>query len=307
MKFFRGSVLKMADDVLVDKLFNYICGSGGFVELSVLLRRPSPLASRKSVTEARNWLKTQREFVLVKDGNGEITGVRIDLRKKVCQQYAMKGSCRRRKGMCKYWHICKSFIEGKCDGTCGLSHDFHKDGNNWKVEELGLEKYSNGALRNIVAWSLPQVCQQYLRNECASDKCPCIHVCTKAVRGSPCNCALSHNLTDSHNMMVLKQYDLVPPSQIANVDFVRCSILVLGEESTVRTVKNLSEGATPVGSKTPTENAVTSKTATANAVTSKTATANAVASKTAAFNAVTRQTAAVSAVKSTTGFENESL
>lgn len=194
----------MADDVLLEKLFNFICGSGGFVELSVLLRRSSPLGSRKTETEARNWLNNQTEFLLVKDVDDKVTGVRINLKKKVCSQYVSKGSCRKKKGICNHWHICKTFIEGKCDGSCGLSHDFHNEANGDMARELGLEKYSSGALKNIVAWSLPQVCESYLKNECKSEKCPYIHVCSKAVRGSSCRCALSHNLTDSHNMRILK-------------------------------------------------------------------------------------------------------
>ena len=79
----------MADDVLVEKLFNFICGSGGFVELSVLLRRSSPLGSRKTETEARNWLNNQTEFLLVKDVDDKVTGVRINLKKKVCSQRFM--------------------------------------------------------------------------------------------------------------------------------------------------------------------------------------------------------------------------
>ena len=255
---------KMADDVLDEKLFNYVCGSGGFVELFVLLKHNSPLGSRKSEKEARNWLKNQTKFALVKDRNGEITGLRIDLRKKICYQYVLKGSCRRAKGECKYWHICKRFIEGKCDGVCGLSHNFHDEGNREKLKETRLEKYSNGALKNIVAWSLPKVCQLYLTNECKSDKCQYLHVCGEVVRGSSCYCGLSHNLTDSHNMKILKEYDLVPPRQVINVDFVRCSILVLDEQHAqfVGTSKSSNEGASAVTSETATA------TATARTVTS---------------------------------------
>ena len=278
----------MADDVLVDKLFNFICGSGGFVELSILLRRSSPLGSRKSKTEARNWLKSQTEFALVKDGNGEVTGVRIALKKKICQQYALKGSCRKKKGMCKHWHICKTFIEGKCTGVCELSHDFHSEANGEKTKELRLQKYSNGELKNIVAWSLPQVCQLYLKNECKSDKCTHIHVCSQAARGSSCCCPLSHDLADSHNMKILKEYDLVPSSQAVNVDFVRCSVLVLDEERYVGAQNNLSEGATAVRSLTARVPTVTAQTPTANVVASKTTGAsNAVTSKTTAATAGT--------------------
>ena len=106
---------KMADDqddFLFQKVHNFIRGSGGFVELSVLCRRPSPLRSRKSAPESRKWLNSRTEFVFVKDHNGEEKGVRINLRKKICQQYAVEGSCRRtNQNKCKNWHICKSFIE----------------------------------------------------------------------------------------------------------------------------------------------------------------------------------------------------
>jgi len=98
-----------------------------------------------------------------------------------------------------------------------------------KTSELRIEKHSNGTVRNIVAWSLPQVCKLYLSNECKSDKCPYLHVCCKVVRGSLCDCALSHNITDSHNKKILKQYDLVP-HQFVRIAFVRSSLLVLQEQ-----------------------------------------------------------------------------
>ena len=241
----------MADDVLVAKLLNYICGSGGYVELTALLKPLSPLGSRKTKPEAKEWLKTQGPevgFVCVKDHDDKIIGVRIDLRKKICHQYAVKGSCRRGQGKCKYWHICKSYIEGICDGKCGLSHNFHSEENKRKVRELGLEKHSNGTVRNNVAWSLPQVCQLYLRNECKSDKCPYLHVCSRVAQGSSCKCALSHSLSDSHNIKILKQYDLVPPHGVINVDFVRCSILVLIDQKCIETRK--SPGGTVVTKET---------------------------------------------------------
>ena len=109
---------KMADDqddFLFQKVHNFILLSGGFVELSVLFRCPAPLGSRKSAPESRKWLKSRTEFVFVKDHNGEEKGVRINLRKKIYQQYAVKGSCRRNQNKCKHLHICKSFIEDDCN------------------------------------------------------------------------------------------------------------------------------------------------------------------------------------------------
>ena len=215
----------MADNVLVEKIFNFICGSGGFVELSVLLKHSSPLGSRKSELEARNWLKIQgdRPFVVMSDG--KIAGVRIRLKKKICHQYLQKDSCGRAQGNCKFWHVCKEFIEGDCAGKCGRSHNFLDEENGEKTKQLRLDKHPPGTVKNIVAWSLPQVCQLYLRGKCNSDKCFYLHLCSQAVQGSVCNCSLSHNLTDSHNKQILKQFDLVP-HQSMSTEFVRCNILV---------------------------------------------------------------------------------
>lgn len=49
--------------------------SGGFVELSVLLKDSSPLRSRKPEAEAKNWMmnKAGPRLVVVKDLNGEIS------------------------------------------------------------------------------------------------------------------------------------------------------------------------------------------------------------------------------------------
>ena len=247
----------MADDVLAEKVFNFTCGSGGFAELSFLLKDSSPLKNITTEQEKKNWLKTtaRGRLVLMKDDNDEIVGVRIDLRKKICQQYLSSG-CPRAQGKCKFWHICKSFIEGNCDWKCSRSHDFFDPDNKGKTNELGIEKHSNGTVRNIVAWSLPQVCKMYLSDECKSDKCPYLHVCSKVVRGSPCDCALSHNFTDSHNKKILKQYDLVP-HQSMRIAFVRSSILVLEEQRTFgKYERSISASAIKIktGSSAPVKN-----------------------------------------------------
>lgn len=65
----------MAD--LAEEEFNCICVSGGFVELSVLLKDSSLLRSRKPEAEAKNWMmnKAGPRLVVVKDLNGEITEI----------------------------------------------------------------------------------------------------------------------------------------------------------------------------------------------------------------------------------------
>ncbi|XP_068694762.1 zinc finger CCCH-type antiviral protein 1-like [Montipora foliosa] len=215
-----------ADDVLPEKVFNYICNSGGFVELSVLLTYPSPLGSRKSNLEGRKWLADQRNARFVVLGNGDIEGVRIQLKKKICKQYVNTNTCRYAQGKCKFWHICKGFIEGHCAGhSCGRSHDFLDFENREKTKMLGMDKCSKSTIKKIVGWSLPQVCQLYLKGECNSDKCFYLHVCSKEVQGYQCACTLSHNLTDNHNKNILKQFDLLPHPSMP-IEFVRCSVLV---------------------------------------------------------------------------------
>ncbi|KAL9987965.1 hypothetical protein ACROYT_G002352 [Oculina patagonica] len=179
----------------------------------------------------------------------------------MCQQYVVKGSCRRAQGKCKFWHICRSFIEGNFDGKCRLSHDFFDTDNREKIKRLALEKHSNGTVRDIVAWSLPQVCQLYLKSECKTEKCPYIHVCSKTVRGSSCKCTLSHNLTDSHNKNILKQYDLAPHQRMS-VDFVRCSVLVPNKQKHFRKSNySLIDDDTAVGKEVNASNTIPTVTA----------------------------------------------
>ena len=240
----------MADDVLAEKVFNYICGSGGFVELHVLLKHSSPLGSRKSKAKAKNWLMNQpdRRLVVVKDFNGEVAGVRIDLRRKICRQYHDQGSCGSAQGKCNFWHICKGFIEENCHGKCNRSHNFFDPENKEKTKELGLAKYPNGTLKHIVAWSLPQVCELYTRGICTSDSCLYLHLCSQAVRSSACSCSLSHKLTDSHNMKILKHYDLVP-HQSMSTDFVRCNILVSKKQRVLHKAHDFSPEVCDAGKK----------------------------------------------------------
>ena len=260
----------MADDLLVEKVFNFICESGGYADFSLLLRDSSPLKNTKTKLEAKNWLMTQARglFVLMKDMNDVVIGVRIELKKKICQQYLESGSCRRAQGKCKFWHICKTYIEGNCDGKCRRSHNFFDTDNEEKTKGLRLEKHPNGKLRNIVAWSLPQVCQLYLRSECKSDNCPYLHLCSNVVRVLPCSCALSHALTDCHNKKILKQYDLVP-HQAMKTAFVCSSILIMKEQrfsvigKSLNADTNVETTTATTVNKLPSNNLMTTTTASA--------------------------------------------
>ena len=218
----------MDDDSLVRKTYNFICGSGGMSTVSQLVKNPSPLKGLQTEEEVRKWLRIQtqkdRRFVLIIDQRGKITGLRIDLRKKICPQYWLQGTCNRSEGKCKYWHICRNYIKGTCEGSCSRSHDFRDDVNEWKVRELELEKFDNGSIRNIVSRSLPQVCLLYARGECLYDSCPYLHV-NCSVEAPASFASTLHQLTNDHNKAILRQFDLVP-HQGMKVEFIQCNILV---------------------------------------------------------------------------------
>ena len=222
-------VSNMEEGTLLEKVFNKICDSGGFVELSELLKHPLPLASIATKLQAQTWLESQGgRFILIQDHNREVTGVRVDLKKKICQQYLDKGCSRRTQRKYLFWHICKRFIEGNCNGKCNLSHNFLDKDNIEKTKKLELQKFSNSTVRKIVLCSLPQVCQLYLVNECERVECSFLHLCPGMVREFLCNCAFSHCLVDTHNKGIIKRYDLLP-SPLMSLDFVCCNILVLNE------------------------------------------------------------------------------
>lgn len=222
-------------DPLPDRVFNFICGKGGVASLSDLLQHPSPLARKFAKPgqelDAKIWLQVEAQpeqgqrvsrIILLESQDGEIIGARVNSRKKICLNYS-KGSCKSNNS-CPFWHVCKSYLEGNCQGNCGLSHDLHDDGNVKKVKKLEIEKLPNGTLRSVVANSLPQVCQMYLKNNCQSSCCPYLHICSVAVQGHPCSCGLSHDLTDDHNTGILRQYDLAPEKTKFNI--MQCNILI---------------------------------------------------------------------------------
>ncbi|XP_015779743.1 PREDICTED: uncharacterized protein LOC107357618 [Acropora digitifera] len=217
-----GSQHQKATDPLPGKVLNYIYGKGGHVTLSELLHHPSPLTKKKfSIEDTKIWLQVQAQcfqspkICLLKNKEGEILGARVQLRKKMCLFYPSKDSCSK-STFCQFWHICKRYLEEKCPSGCGLSHDFHDEGNMKLLLGLGLEKHSSGTIKKVVANSLPQVCLNYLNNECLSACCPYLHICGLAAQGNPCSCKLSHELANGHNMQILQQYELVPqPSKLS--------------------------------------------------------------------------------------------
>ena len=188
------------------KLFNYVCDIH-HIETHCL---PSAQTAQTKL-EVQNWLQTQAErVVLFKDEDGKTTGGLIDLKRKLCSEYVYTGSCHPPEGYCALWHVCKGFIEGNCKGECGRSHSFLDNGNLKYTREAGLSCFPDQLIRNIVAYSLPQVCLLYSNsaNECEINACPYLHICPSVVRKTACECSLSHNLVDQHNKKILERYKL---------------------------------------------------------------------------------------------------
>lgn len=149
----------MTDDVLVKKVFsNYICSRGGFVELTALLGNSSPLKWIESKHECKNWLNRQGGGHFVVMTNGDLEGVRVQLKTKICKRYFAGESCPRTQKNCNSWHICKDFIENHCTSKCSRSHDFLDVKNEEKTKQLGIDKFPKSTIKKIVGWSLPQVC-----------------------------------------------------------------------------------------------------------------------------------------------------
>ena len=239
----------VAPEAVVDKVINYICSKGGFATLSDLLYRPSPLAKKFSSPEqkmdAKIWLQVQAQSDLnprisvLENSDGEVLGARLHLKEKICLSYASKRTCS--KPSCPFWHICKGYLEGRCTGDCGLSHDFHDEGNIKKVEKLGFAKHASGTIRNFAANTFPQVCLKYLDNKCFSKGCPYLHICSHPIvswQGNPfaCNCGLSHDIQDDHNLGILKQFKLVPQPSKTNI--VLCNILIPKKQRSFEDDKN---------------------------------------------------------------------
>lgn len=218
----------------VAKAFSLICGIEGGDE--------NILVDKETSVKTKEWFETQGNdrVVLLKDLDGNISGVQIHLGNRMCLHYHNKGSCHPPSGCCSLWHICKRFVEGDCSkGECNRSHDFHDAHNILKTKELALQNVSNEIVAKIVRYSLPQVCLRYLEGKCRSDECPYCHICANVIRQRVCDahCALSHNFADGdgHNETVLKRFGfgnlMLSNSQI-QVDFMHCNILVPTEQKT---------------------------------------------------------------------------
>ena len=117
---------------------------------------------------------------------------------------------------------------------CSRSHDFFDVENKDKTKQLGLDKFSNSTIKEILVWSLPQVCPLYLEAKCSSDKCFYLHACSKAVQGLDSVCSLSHNLVDNHNKNVLRKFGLAPREPLAIECVAEVCYLTKGQRLTAK-------------------------------------------------------------------------
>ena len=217
------------DEVLVGKVFNFI-SSKGFITFASLLQAPSPLATKFSAEEAASWIRdhlSKDKRFAVQELDGKVTSVKIMAKVRLCFQYLEDGK-HDYEGGCKYWHVCKDYIEGNCEKQCRhrLSHDFHNEENSDKCEELGFGKLNNGTVRRLVALNLPAICPAYLQGSCDDPNCSNLHLCAGFVRRSCSDmreCNLPHNLRTGHNKFILGGYNL---NQNTKEKYVLCDILV---------------------------------------------------------------------------------
>ena len=227
---FLATVMATAnDEILVGKVFNYISDKG-FITFANLLAKPSPLATKFSAEEAASWIRdhlSKDKRFAVQEVDGKVTSVKIMAKVRLCFQYLEDGK-HDYEGGCKYWHVCKDYIEGNCEKQCrhGLSHDFHDEENSDKCEELGFGKLNNCAVRRLVALNLPMVCSAYLQGSCDDPNCSYLHLCAGFVRRSCSDmreCNLSHNLQSRHNKFILRRHGL---DLNIRKKYVLCNILV---------------------------------------------------------------------------------
>ena len=221
------------DELLVSKVFNHICDHG-VVVFKDLLKKPSPLACRRFSPETfKTWMKehlsTDSRFE-VREIRGKLISVKIRSKVRICSHYVTRGKCKFKKE-CKCWHVCKDYVDGRCDKPCprSLSHDFWDAANADKTTSLGCgRKLPTGAVKRIVAVNLLQVCSEYVRlGSCEQTCCPHLHVCAGFVAKTCLDdsvCGRSHNLRSRRNRLALKNHGFQWSS--GESDEVICNILV---------------------------------------------------------------------------------
>ncbi|XP_032241892.1 uncharacterized protein LOC5516216 isoform X2 [Nematostella vectensis] len=215
------------------KVFNFICGKGGEVEVSELTSPPSPLQGLSSIC-LDMWLKWRNKeaennenFVFVYwNGN---RSVRVILKTYLCVSYE-QGFCKSGNS-CTRWHICKGFLEGSCTGThCDKSHDFLDKDNRHKAECLKVDRLPNVVIKKLVLKSLPSLCESYIRGEICHD-CLSVHLCPAFLAGECVsqhlhkskNWYFAHNIKSFKNTFVYNTFQF--PSKLT-INQIKCNLIV---------------------------------------------------------------------------------
>ena len=195
------------------KIFNYICGSGGSLTFKRLTEHPSPLA-KLNAAETRRKLEGIAEnhkcFVLERK-DGQLLNVKMFFKIRLCIKY-MERKCEAGKS-CKYWHICKGYMEETCNKpNCAFSHSFKDEQNIGKLQDLGLDHVQSNTIRNIFSNCLPRFCVDYnTSNSCTlGNNCLNVHLCSNFVQNAclETNCRLQHNLKSEPNATILRRANL---------------------------------------------------------------------------------------------------
>ena len=197
----------------IKKIFNYICGSGGSLSFKRLREQPSPLA-KLNAAETRRKLEGIAEnhkcFVLERK-DGQLLNVKMFFKIRLCIKY-MERKCEAGKS-CKYWHICKGYMEETCNKpNCAFSHSFKDEQNIGKLQDLGLDHVQSNTIRNIFSNCLPRFCVDYnTSNSCTlGNNCLNVHLCSNFVQNAclETNCRLQHNLKSEPNATILRRANL---------------------------------------------------------------------------------------------------
>jgi len=131
----------------------------------------------------------------------------------ICTYY-LNGECKNM--LCPRLHFCKEFLidASKCSvENCkfGFSHDPLDNNNKEIMIKHGVSHLSQGELVNMLRNSFPRVCKNYQSDkDCSNNQCQRIHICKTYAFGECISdgCVKSHDLKDSHNIGVLKEFSL---------------------------------------------------------------------------------------------------
>lgn len=178
-------------------------------------------------------------FILHTNGRGQIERVNVfSQRCRLCLDYSSNKGCSNQE--CRYFHICRSLIEGNCpDGaSCRFNHS-KSDQIKQLAKQFHLEELTDAQLCKVLQLSTPNVCNFHNKGGCnRSANCPNIHVCKKFARGrcpARNGCRFGHleALETPHTKKLLDQYKMGKQKP----HYIRKMLLVSHEGKTSATTK----------------------------------------------------------------------